>query len=82
MQKMASDVHWSASDCVLDGPGFIRDAPRASQERLKRAPKAEQEPGRTLCNVLGRTSRTDLGGMATKDAVLEASRLRFGGLQQ
>ena len=67
-------VFWTA----LDSSG----APRAPQERLKRAPKAEQEPGQALCNALGRTSRIDLRGMATKDAVLEASRLRFGGLQQ
>ena len=61
---------------------MAQDSSGTPQERLKRAPRAEQEPGRALCNALGRTSRIDLRGMATKDAVLEASRLRFGSLQQ
>ena len=81
-KKTASGLHLDASACVLDGPGFVRDTPRAPQEQLRRAPRAEQEPGRALCNALERTSRIDLRGTATKDTVLEASRLRFGGLQQ
>ena len=43
--KIAFGTHFGAPGRVLDGPGRVRGLPRAPQERLKTAPRAEQECG-------------------------------------